>query len=57
MTNLIDDKWGPMVKDGKFSELDEVFITDFTSLVHVIFRSIYKDCETNQLMDYFVTIE
>lgn len=57
MVNAIDDKWGPVRKDGSFSELDEIFITDFTTLVHTIFDTIYKEYDANKFMDYFVAIE
>lgn len=57
MVDLIDDNWGPMKSDNTFSELDEIVMTDFTSLVHSLFDEAYKDFNKKELLKAFVPID
>ncbi len=57
MVDLIDDNWGPMKADNTFSELDEIVMTDFTSLVHSLFDEAYKDFDKKELLKAFVPID
>lgn len=57
MTEMIDDKWSPMNSDGAFAELDENYITDFTSLVHSLFGLAYADFDKEELLKSFVPID
>ena len=57
MIDLIDDNWGPMKADHTFCELDEIVMTDFTSLVHSLFDEAYKDFDKKELLKAFVPID
>lgn len=54
--NRIDDYWGLMKRNGQMSELDELFITDFTSLVHTLFNETYSDVDVEELTKSFIPI-
>lgn len=57
MAELINDKWGPIKQNGEFEEQDEIFITDFTSLVHSLFNSAYVGFDKEELFKTFVPID
>lgn len=57
MTGLIDDKWGPIRHNGTFEDLDEMFLTDFTSLVHSLFDLAYARFDKDELLKSFIPID
>ena len=54
--NKINSGWGIMTNTGKIDEMGEVFITDFTSFVHFIFKKLFSDVTEDVLLRYFIPI-
>ena len=57
MINRNDDNWVLMRSEGQMSELDENFITDFTSLIHALFEAAYPNVDADELLKPFITID
>ena len=57
MINKNDDNWCPMKSNGKIDDYDEMFITDFTSLVHSLFEGAYPNVNADELLDEFIPID
>ena len=57
MAEMTNDNWAPMNSSGAFAELDEMFITDFTSLVHSLFELAYVGFDKEELLKSFVPID
>ena len=55
--NLNDDSWGPMKSDGQMAELDEAFMTDFTTLIYSLFEAKYSSIDVEELTKSFVPID
>ena len=56
MIDLIDDNWRPMKSDGQMANLDEMFMTDFASLVHSLFEAAYPNIDVDELLRSFIPI-
>lgn len=57
MINLNNDDWRFMNKEGKIAEIDEIFITDFTSLIQSIFYELYPKEKIDEIYKSFIPIE
>ena len=54
---IINDNWCPKLENGDFSEVDELFINDFTTYVHRLFMMAFPNINPRELIEQYISLD